>query len=216
MPSGEALLGLGTSAALGRERVCLHLQDGTGEIMILKSMSNGLLWCIVLSAPSMACSGEPTGQSETDSGFGTNNSELVGVLNPNAQSRYWNDGVGQSAIINVCWTKNALAGKDIKGVTLGSSFPGIANTKAWVQEAVENGWGRAANLAFVGGDQQSRLLVHNRLWNPRHGRRNYGTRGGHCLQDHCGKDVARTRCVHRRGQGENIAILQLLENAVLW
>jgi hypothetical protein len=62
--------------------------------------------------------------------------------------------VGQSAIINVCWTKNALAGKDIKGVTLGSSFPGIANTKAWVQEAVENGWGRAANLAFVGWDQQ--------------------------------------------------------------
>jgi hypothetical protein len=54
----------------------------------------------------------------------------------------------------VCWTANALAGKDRYGVALSGGFPGIANSKAWLREAAENSWGRVANITFVGWDTQ--------------------------------------------------------------
>ena len=72
---------------------------------------------------------------------------------PSSGNTYWNAGIGQGAFIPVCWTSNAVQGRDVNGVSLaGTPWPGLANAKAWFREWVEDSWGRYTNITFQGWD----------------------------------------------------------------
>lgn len=78
---------------------------------------------------------------------------LYGWLEHPVGHTYWNSAMGQGAFIPVCWTANAVAGKDTNGVSLsGTGWPGLANAKAWMREWVEDSWGRVTNVSFTGWD----------------------------------------------------------------
>jgi hypothetical protein len=83
---------------------------------------------------------------------GNHSERLAGQPGSTGPTTYWNNAAGQGVIINVCWTAEAVQGKDPSGVTLGPTFPGFANAKAWVREAAQNSWARVANITFVGWD----------------------------------------------------------------
>ena len=126
--------------------------------MNVNSVTKGLLWCALLAAPTIGCGGE-AGSADPSA----NDGNLVGYLNPSAQSTYWNSTAGQQGtVVSVCWTANAMAGKDEPtGTKLASTFAGITNMKSWVRKAVENSWGRVADIQFVGWDTQCAAAPNN-------------------------------------------------------
>jgi hypothetical protein len=118
-----------------------------------------------------ACGGYPEQGKET---VGVAKDDLYGL--PSAGNTYWNgspvgspSGVG--AVVPVCWTLSATQGKvdpfaTTDAVSKPDPFRGqlVSNRdptktyvtfrqiKAWVQDAVENSWGRVSGLSFTGWD----------------------------------------------------------------
>jgi hypothetical protein len=121
----------------------------------------GVILIVALSAA--ACSAQVGDAEQTDSDSAAlYGRPSPGINNPNnnttVDATYWNTNAGEATFVPVCWTANAMAGKDNNGVSLvgqtfqQGAFPGVANARAWFREAVEESWGRAANIQFYGWD----------------------------------------------------------------
>ena len=84
--------------------------------------------CGVLTFAAAACAAGPADRVEAT---GTNEDPLFGL--PYGGATYWNANAGDTAYINVCFTKTAVAGKGADGVTLPAPFPGFATAKSFIR-----------------------------------------------------------------------------------
>ena len=68
---------------------------------------------------------------------------------------------------------------------------------------------------IAGRNQESSFVVHDRFRNTGQPRRDHWARRRHCLQDHCGKNVAATLAIDYRSECENVGCAQFFENRTL-
>lgn len=115
----------------------------------MKTLGTRNVLPVLALAIAAGCGSAPTGSETT----ATDKSQLYADLSSGYS--YWTTSFpGQPAYVSVCFTYNTSLGLDYKGdnMTAVNGFPGFANTKAWIREAIENSWGRVANISFEGWD----------------------------------------------------------------
>jgi len=100
--------------------------------------------CALAIAGVVGCGAE----SPSDTTHSTTEAALYGL----PLGGYWNSAEGVGATIPLCFTRNAVNNRDTNGVANPAGTPTYANAKNWIRRAVENGWGRAANIRFTGWD----------------------------------------------------------------
>jgi hypothetical protein len=107
---------------------------------------------LTLSIATAGCSNVGVEEPEE---IGQTSENLYANLSNNPNGTYWFTSFpGQPGYVSVCFTSNASQNKAKDGSSLSgvAGFPGFANAKAWIRGAVENSWGRAANITFNGWD----------------------------------------------------------------